>query len=69
MGDRAAGTLAKGTFEGSDEGGGLGQLSIEVILAGEVPKKESNGVDREIVLLWGLRTLPLGISMAEEVAS
>ena len=55
--------------EPTREVGLTGQLSIEVILAGEVPKKESNGVDREIVLLVGLRTLLLGISMAEEVAS
>ena len=47
---------------------GLTGSSHEVILAGEVPEDRIQQVDREIVLLMGLRTLLLGISMAEEVA-
>ena len=33
------------------EVGLTGQLSIEVMLAGEVPKKESRGMDRGLVTL------------------
>ena len=51
------------------EVGLTGQLSIEVMLAGEVPKKESSGIERVLlaVLRVGLRTLLLagcGILMA-----